>query len=154
MKVQLKNQMSRKLLTIKASATVAEAHHLMTNEWIRHLPVVTEDEASVIGIVSDRDLLCAKTDTLPVKSVMSPHVRSCDVSTPIKTVVHGMIDNKISSYLITQNGIVEGIVTSEDLLILLSQLLNKEEENELIVQKWISNPVTQNAINMLSQAGI
>ena len=154
MKVQLKNQMSRKLLTIKATATVAEAYHLMTNEWIRHLPVVSEDEQSVIGIVSDRDLLCAKTDKVSIKSVMSPHVRSFDVSTPIKEVVHGMIDNKISCYLITNNGTVEGIVTSEDLLILLSQLLTREEESELILQKWIASPVTQNAINMLSQAGI
>jgi acetoin utilization protein AcuB len=154
MKIELKNQMSRKLLTIKASATVKEAYHIMSNEWIRHLPVVTDDEESVIGIVSDRDLLCAKNETALVKSVMSPHVKSCDVSSPIKKIVHGMIDNKISSYLITEKGIVKGIVTSEDMLILLSQLLTKEEENELIVQKWLSSPVTQNAINMLSQAGI
>jgi len=154
MKVQLKNQISRKLLTVKASTTVADAYHIMKNEWIRHLPVVSEDEESVVGMVSDRDLLCAKSETVPVKSVMSPHVRSCDVSTPIKTIVHGMIDNKISSYLITENDIVQGIVTSEDMLILLSQFLTKEEENELIVQKWITSPVTQNAINMLSQAGI
>ena len=90
MKVQLKNQMSRKLLTVKASTTVVEAYQIMKNEWIRHLPVVSEDEESVVGIVSDRDLLCAKSETVPVKSVMSSHVRSCDVSTPIKTIVHGI----------------------------------------------------------------
>ncbi len=154
MKIQLKNQMSRKILTIKAETSVGEAYEVMTNEWIRHLPVVSEDEQTVIGIVSDRDLLCAKADSLPVKSVMNPHVKSCDVSTPIRTIVHSMIDNKISSYLITQSGTVQGIITSEDMLILLSQLLNKEEEDDLNVQKWLANPVAQNTMHMLSQAGI
>jgi acetoin utilization protein AcuB len=153
-KKELKNQMSRNLLTVKESTTVGEAYHLMINEWIRHLPVVSEDEQTVVGILSDRDLLCAKSHTLPVKSVMSPHVRSCEVTTPIKQVVHTMIDNKISSCLITDKDVVQGIVTSEDMLILLSQLLNKEDDSQFVVQKWIANPVTQNAINMLSQAGI
>lgn len=137
MKAQLKNQISRRLLTVKADTSVAEAYHIMTNEWIRHLPVVSKDSETVIGIVSDRDLLSAESDQSSVKSVMSSNVRFCDVSTPIKTIVHSMIDNKISSYLITQNGAVHGIVTTEDMLILLSQLLTKEEESEMLAKKWI-----------------
>lgn len=132
MKVQLKDHMSRELLTIGCKTSVSEAYHIMTNEWIRHLPVISEDdEETIIGIVSDRDLLCAKTDDVPVDTVMSPHVKCCDISTPVKTIIHGMIDNKISSYLITQNGAVQGIVTTEDMLILLSQLLTQKTEHEL-----------------------
>lgn len=132
MKVQLKDHMSRELLTIDCKTAVSEAYHIMTNEWIRHLPVISEDdEETIIGIVSDRDLLCAKSDDVSVDTVMSPFVKCCDISTPIKTVIHGMIDNKISSYLITQNGAVQGIVTTEDMLILLSQLLTQKEEFEL-----------------------
>ncbi len=154
MKTQLKNQMSRQLLTIPETATVTEAYQVMINEWIRHLPVTSADGEHIVGIVSDRDLLGAEDDSWSVKKVMSPHVRSCDVSTPIRKIVHSMIDNKISSYLITKKDEVHGIVTTEDMLILLSQFLSKEEESELLVQKWIANPVTQNAMHMLSQAGI
>ncbi len=154
MKIQLKNQMSKKLLTIKSDTTLAEAHRLMSNEWIRHLPVVSDDELCVIGIISDRDLLSAKADHEPVKSVMSTNVRSCEITTPLKTIVQSMIDHKISSYLITHDGAVQGIITSEDMLVLLNQLLKNEAESEFNVKKWLSNPLAQNAMNMLSQAGI
>ncbi|MEX0832777.1 MAG: CBS domain-containing protein [Actinomycetota bacterium] len=46
--------MATELITIHAGATLREAAALMTEKWIRHLPVLEDDK--LVGVVSQRDL--------------------------------------------------------------------------------------------------
>ena len=154
MRLSLKDHMSRKLLVISESDTVENALHMMRNNWIRHLPVLDHNNEAVIGMVSERDLLASIKTQIPVRAVMSTPVKIFDVGTPLDSVVHAMISEKISAYLITDNEEVIGIVTSEDMLVLLEELLTNDDSKPTTVMDLLMNPVLQRTMNMMSQAGI
>ena len=154
MRLSLKDHMSRKLLVISESDTVENALHMMRNNWIRHLPVLDHNNEAVIGMVSERDLLASMKTQIPVRAVMSTPVKIFDVGTPLDSVVHAMISEKISAYLITDNEEVIGIVTSEDMLVLLEELLTNDDSKPTTVMDLLMNPVLQRTMNMMSQAGI
>ncbi|MDG0816324.1 CBS domain-containing protein [Bdellovibrio svalbardensis] len=154
MKPELKNNMTHSLITISKNATAAEAYSVMNSEWIRHLPVIEDTTDYIVGIISDRDLLKAPHSTTPIYSLMSSPVRCFDISTPVRTVVKSMIDNKLSAFLITDKSEVAGIVTSEDMLLLLSQLLKDDHSAKWILSEFLVNPVLQRSIDLAAQAGI
>ena len=154
MKLSLKDHMSRKLQVISLDDTVDNALHMMRNNWIRHLPVLDRNNESVVGMISERDLLVAPKTQAPVSTIMSTPVKIFDINTPLDSVVHAMIVDKMSAYLITDNEEVIGIVTSEDMLVLLEDLLTKDEKKPTTVMDLLMNPVLQRTMNMMSQAGI
>lgn len=154
MRLSLKDHMSRKLQVISESDTVDNALHMMRNNWIRHLPVLDKNNEVVIGMISERDLLASFKTQAPVSSIMSTPVKIFDINTPLESVVHAMVAEKMSAYLITDNEEVIGIVTSEDMLVLLESLLTKDETKPTTVMDLLMNPVLQRTMNMMSQAGI
>lgn len=154
MKLSLKDHMSRKLQVISEDDTVDNALHMMRNNWIRHLPVLDRNNESVIGMISERDLLVAPKTQAPVRTIMSTPVKIFDINTPLDSIVHAMVEEKISAYLITDNEEVVGIVTSEDMLVLLEDLLTKDNAKPTTVLELLMNPVLQRTMNMMSQAGI
>ncbi|MNK87384.1 inosine 5'-monophosphate dehydrogenase [compost metagenome] len=154
MRLSLKDHMSRKLQVISEDDTVDNALHMMRNNWIRHLPVLDRNNEAVIGMISERDLLVAPRIQAPVRSIMSTPVKIFDINTPLDSIVHAMVEEKISAYLITDNEEVVGIVTSEDMLVLLEDLLNKADAPPKTVMELLMNPVLQRTMNMMSQAGI
>lgn len=154
MKVLLKNQITRNLTCIVEEAQVFEAKQLMKNNWIRHLPVTDQNGEYVVGMISDRDLLRAKNEEQKIKDLMSSPVKTYDIETPVKTIVHAMIESKVSAFLITKKEEIIGIVTTEDMLLLLSQTLTEANKTELILSQYLANPVIQGSINLLNQAGI
>lgn len=149
----LQDHMTRKLITINRTATCAEASRLMTNYWIRHLPVVDEAEEFIIGMLSERDLLAATSD-IPVEEIMTTPLRTFSIDTPLRTVVDSMIEEKISAFLITKEDEIVGIVTSEDLLILLDELLKQEGSHGWDLSELLVNPALQRAAYLMGQAGI
>lgn len=154
MRLSLKDHMSRKLQVISEDDTVDNALHIMRNNWIRHLPVLDRNNEMVIGMISERDLLVAPTTQAPVRTIMSTPVKIFDINTSVDSIVHAMVEEKISAYLITDNEEVVGIVTSEDMLVLLEDLLTKDNARPTTVMELLMNPVLQRTMNMMSQAGI
>lgn len=154
MKMALKDRMSRQLVTIERHVSAIEAHRIMRNYWIRHLPVVDEAEEYIIGMLSERDLLMALSPDVPVEKLMSAPLKTFDIDTPARTVVDAMLADKISAYLITKKDEVVGIVTSEDMLALLEEMLKKEEHHNWIVSDILVNPALQRAAYLMGQAGI
>jgi len=53
-KTRVEDVMVRDLVTIHPSASLREAARVMTDRWIRHLPVI--DQGKLVGILSQRDL--------------------------------------------------------------------------------------------------
>lgn len=51
MKARLKDNMTRALVTIKKNAKTSDAHKLMLNNWIRHLPVVDDSGEYIVGML-------------------------------------------------------------------------------------------------------
>ena len=53
-KTRVDDVMIRDLVTIHPGASLREAARIMTDKWIRHLPVI--DQGKLVGILSQRDL--------------------------------------------------------------------------------------------------
>lgn len=154
MKIALKDHMSRKLVTVSHDATAKEAHRLMTNHWIRHLPVLDESSGYIVGIISDRDLLRSPSPEIPVEELMTSPFKTFDVETPLADVVESMIEDKISAYLITNDDDVVGLVTSEDMLFVLDSILKEDEGKTWVLNEILTNPSLQRAAYIVGQTGI
>lgn len=154
MKAKLKDNMTRDLVTIKRTAKASDAYKVMMNNWFRHLPVTDETGEFVVGMLSDRDLLRSPDHSRLVQDLMTSPVRTFDIETPMKKVVTAMIDEKLSAFMIMKNDEIAGIVTTEDMLLLLSQYLNEDENTRAILGEFLVNPAFQSTMNSLSQAGI
>lgn len=123
--------MSKKLTTVRESESIEQALMVMKNHHFRHLPVTTEKTGEIIGIVSDRDLYKAlSSDEVSVGQVMSHPVMKFDVSVSVNEIVDSMVKNKVSAFLLTKESEVKGIITTEDLLIMLSNMLTDEAKQK------------------------
>jgi len=131
-----------KIISIEVDESVAAAYELMKKHRIRHLVVADGEEC--IGVISDRDLQRATRSEISitegrkiielsvdpsftVRDFLSWPVKSVEASLSIREVNRRMIREKISAFLVTDNGQVTGIVTHEDLLLYLDSLLAKED---------------------------
>jgi len=127
----LSRYMTRKPWTIAPSATMTEAHHLMREHGIRHLPVV--DGARVVGIVSMHDLHLLETlpgvsqDEVTVEDAMSAEVFVASENDELADVVDRMADAKLGSAVVMGHaGSLLGIFTSIDAMRALADILRRE----------------------------
>lgn len=148
MEKQLKNIYSKNLITIRETETLQDADELMNNYNIRHL-VVVDSTNTLVGIIAKSDFIALKyVDSrlrdFNVKSMMSSPVKTLDITAKIKSVAQLFIAKKINCSLISDNGEIVGIVTSEDLIRILAENEEFNEEfsqmdlSELAREGWIS----------------
>jgi len=151
--------MSANLVTISAYQPISEAKDLMEERAIRHLPVV-DSEGLVIGILSDRDVNRAMSPVRPgfmggnvVSDFMSWPAITVDEEMPLADVAEGMLDEKVSSFLVTREGReVVGIITSDDLLKVLRNLLRGETNSALKTLPY--SPVVREALTEIQSVGL
>jgi acetoin utilization protein AcuB len=126
----VKRYMSRQPWTISPSAKMSEAHRVMREHHIRHLPVL--DEGKLVGIVSERDLHLIETlpgsdpEDVTVDEAMIADVYAVSPDEEVDKVIEKMADNKLGSALVvTRNGKVEGIFTTIDALQCFADVLRR-----------------------------
>jgi acetoin utilization protein AcuB len=118
--------MKREVVFVKPTTSIVEARRLMREFSIRHIPVVESGELS--GILSDGDILLASTlregridvPDRPVSSIMCMNVVTCFPNSPVKDIAATMIKLQISCIPVVIDRRILGIVTSTDLLRILS----------------------------------
>lgn len=108
---------------------VAEAFRLMRRGGFRHLPVT--DGERLVGIVSDRDLPVPRPEVAPADSaeaaepsmarlavgdVMSRDVVSVAPDRPVEEAARAMLDLRVGSLPVVEEGRLIGILTETDLL--------------------------------------
>lgn len=153
MKPLLTHNMTHKVVTVKRNVPAHEAQAIMRNQLIRHLPVVDEAGELVIGMLSDRDLLRSPHPDKPVYELMSSPILSFDINTPMLVVASAMVERKMSAFLVTNDSEIEGIVTSEDLILLLIDILKKEPSPKWILSDFLVNPMMQKVLSAATPAG-
>lgn len=135
--MKIKDILVPRLTTISPEATMADADKMLKSGNIRHLPV--SDGIAVIGMITDTDVSRAmtvirtenKTQThiqnfKLVKEYMSSPVHKKKIDEPLEDLIRDMIRMKISSFVIYDDrGNDIGIITTEDLLILLLDKVQK-----------------------------
>lgn len=137
----VKDSMSKNLITIGWRDRMESAYRRMQSQRVRHLPVVN-DSGEIIGMISDRDVQRSMISQIdrPMGRIVADetiefdvNARVCDyMSWPAKTVdqdselklvAERMIQEKVSSLLVCKLGTPVGIVTAEDLIRVLIDLL-------------------------------
>lgn len=114
--IEVRHLMTERVETVHPEATLDEITNIMGRTGCRHL-LVCKEYRQVVGVISDRDLLARPKER--AEEIMSKNIVSVDPLTPIAEVVHQMLANNISSMLVCRNGLLCGIVTSADILLLM-----------------------------------
>jgi CBS domain-containing protein len=130
--VQVSELMSRHVVTINSAASCHDAVALMARAKIRHLPVV-DAAGALVGVVTDRDLrhhlfmpgifeaigsvpVEHLLKTVPVRDIMSAPVVSVSAGESLETAARLMLEDKVGSLPVVDDGRVVGILTETDLL--------------------------------------
>lgn len=130
--------MTRKLVTVRECDSIRTAYQVMKEKQIRHLPVC-DLMGTVVGILSDRDIHRAiepsSFDTVQidpeylVRDFMSFPVESVHADAPVREVAKTLLDRKVSAVLVeTQQRRIIGIITTDDLIQYLVDLLSSDPE--------------------------
>lgn len=125
----LSRYMTRQPWTIGKEASMAQAHKLMRQHEIRHLPVL--EGGKLVGLVSERDLhLMSLPDTDPeqvsVEDAMVVDIYAANSNDPVDVIVEQMARRKYGSVVVLDRcGGIEGIFTTVDALEVLADVLRR-----------------------------
>ena len=157
--------MSVKLITARMTDSLDSAYAKMKENRIRHLPVM--DRGEIIGIISDRDFQRGMHNSPHfsgpidfgiggiVRDFMNTHVISVPCDTELIFVIQKMINEKVSAVMITSGDMVVGIVSHEDLLRVLADLLCPVQQRVIAqVQNWLSKTPIGHVAHTFSLNGI
>lgn len=119
---------------IQSGSPLRQAKELMKEKRIRHLPIINEND-EIISLISKHDFTdIDRFQDLPVDLFASRPVITVPQETPLRNVALTMLEKKISCILLIDHELrLMGIITTDDLLLHLTELLNFEStkiENE------------------------
>jgi CBS domain-containing protein len=131
--IRVGDVMSKAVITLSPSDTVAKSVELMATGDFRHL-VIADDEQKVLGVISDRDILSVKGRisewrVKKIQEVMTPTPITVTQETLLSSAVATMIAKKINCLpVIDISGALCGIVTSTDVMKFSQHLLESMEK--------------------------
>jgi acetoin utilization protein AcuB len=111
---------------INSESTVNEAMEVMTNKEIRHLPVMKNGQ--IFGLISDRDLKSilafagANPKSIKVGDICTDEPYTTTPDAPINEVAEEMVNRKVGSAVVVDNGKLVGIFTATDACQALSEI--------------------------------
>ncbi len=141
-------RMSKDMITANPDMTIFEAKKIMTEKDIRHLPII-DGVGKLLGIVTDRDVRDAMPSTLlkkvdyditlakimnfPVKDIMTTNPLTIFPYYTIQDTLLVMQKKKVGALpVIDQEGHLQGILSTRDLLRAFVNVLNIDEPGCLL----------------------
>lgn len=113
----VKEMMSRQVVTVRPTDTIAIARDRLRVHQIHHLLVVDGD--AIAGVVSMRDL-AGKAEHLPVLEIMTPDVTTIDAGASLRRAASMMIRGTTGCLPVMEDGKLAGIITTTDLMRILN----------------------------------
>lgn len=164
MKSELQDVMSINLITAGMNDRLEDAYAVMRSNNVRHLPVINR-KGEVVGIISDRDFQRAMNSDSPevidfgyntiVRDFMNSPALTIPHDTELIVVVRKMIDEKISSLLISADDTIIGIISHEDLLRVLEAQLQPMTQKAIDkLSGWVATTPIGDVARRLSEIGI
>ena len=142
---------NHEVVTVKADATVLEAAQLMRSQHAGDVVVIKEnlDQTIPLGIITDRDVVIEVVATeldcrvITVSDIMVRHLSVVKESAGVFETIKIMTSKGIRRLpVVDEHGSLIGIVTLDDLLILLSneigsltKLVTRELKNEALSRR-------------------
>ncbi|MCA9657658.1 MAG: CBS domain-containing protein [Myxococcales bacterium] len=123
---RIRNYMTRTVVTITPDLSVADAADRMRTNTIRHLPVV--QQGKLVGLIAERDLALIdglserKRDKIQVRQLMRIHPFMCGPDDSLIDVVRVMIEHKLGSVIVVEQGVPVGVFTTIDAMRRLVEL--------------------------------
>ena len=121
--MRVQDVMTRRVSTVSAAATAADAWELMRTKRIHHL-VVTEGR-EIVGVISDRDMGgrrgAAVRDKRLVSELMTARVVTVEPQAPVRKAANLLRGRSIGCLVITDRDRIAGIITTADLLELIGR---------------------------------
>lgn len=131
--------MSREPYTLGPDNTLADARQMMTEHHIRHVPVVSGD-ATLVGVVSQRDVLAAENSTVlnaagehstdkyvAVSTIMTTPVKTVDEHASLRASAMHLQKNKLGCLPVLAGGKLVGIITDSDFVAIAINLMEQLE---------------------------
>ena len=124
-KLQMQDVMSSPVLMVEANTGYSKAYQIMTENRVRHL-VVVDEEQCLIGLVSEGDFLHHMgmeylVELKTVGSAMTGQVHALDLEAEMSAALTLMSEEHISCVVITELGKPVGILTERDMVRLASR---------------------------------
>jgi CBS domain-containing protein len=112
--------MTRNVITARPTDTLRAARDIFMQNKVHHLPIV-EDGNKLVGILTTYDLFklvdkSADYDTVIVGDVMTKHVATLEPDDKVGSAAELFLENLFHAVPIVKNGVLQGIVTSFDVI--------------------------------------
>ena len=123
----VKRYMTTSPHTIGLDQKLIQAHRLMHEHHIRHLPVL--DGGALVGVISDRDLHLIETlrdvdpEKVTIEEAMTPTVYSVTPDASLDEVAKEMAEHKYGCAIVTDHSKIVGVFTTTDGMRALHELL-------------------------------
>jgi len=135
--------MTREPYTLCPDNTLADARKMMAEHHIRHIPVLTP-EGSLIGVVSQRDVLAAEDSTVlneeggegsrdqyvAVSSIMTAPVQTIEEQAGLRGTAMHLQKNRLGCLPVLNEGALVGIITDSDFVAIAINLMEQLEAME------------------------
>jgi acetoin utilization protein AcuB len=108
--------MSRNVISVTPTETVAVARERLRANQIHHLLVI---DTQVVGVVAMRDL-AGRPDPMPIEQVMTREVATIDANASLRKAASLMIRGTTGCLPVIENGKIAGIITTTDLMRVLN----------------------------------
>ena len=134
--------MSPSVICISDGASLKDAHHLMQTRGVRHLPVISEIDGTLVGVLTHKKMIASvlamlnkygqgaldrKERYTPIATVMDKEFQHLTADEPLTAVVEYFIENKLGCLpVVDADKKVLGIVTSSDFIKLCRTLLQQQ----------------------------
>ena len=116
--VLARDVMTQPVLSVRENRTVREAAAFLAENDISGVPVLSP-AGKIVGVVTLADL-AEEEHGRRVRDVMTPAVYTIPEETPVEQIARTMIAGRIHRLFVTRGGHVAGVVTTLDLLKLLT----------------------------------
>lgn len=132
LKILARDQMSSPVVTLPFTATLGQAWDLVHAKRFRHIPIVSSEE-SLVGILSDRDLLRGTVDatllgfqqskqplTFPIRDLVSHPVLVATPEAEVRAIARMLLEERVGAMpVVGETGELVGIITRSDILRIL-----------------------------------
>lgn len=139
--MQVKDIMASNVVCISHKASLKDAHELMKTRNVRHLPVISESDKTLVGVLTHKKMISTVITLVEkygqgalerkergqlVENLMETDFQKLAQDEPLEIVVEYFIENKLGCLpVVSAEGTVLGIVTSSDFVKLCAKLLQR-----------------------------
>lgn len=134
--------MTSPVKTLKPEHTIEDALEMMSEFSFRHIPIINNEE-SLVGIISDRDIKLTLPSVLsdedpalnlkqPLSRIMRKNVTYCHPMDFVEEIAVDFYNYAIGAIPVVRNGKIIGIVSQRDMLNTFLELTGIKEPGSII----------------------